>query len=215
MDDQNFKWVPLHEILENPENPRTISDEKLQALVKSIIDFPFMLLSNPPKVNAKMIVLGGNMRRRALVQVLNSSPEELDAMIEAAAGKLKSASRKKLVKLFKEKFAAGEVPVQVTDYFTADAEDELVIKDNLPYGQWDFDMLFDKWEREQLLDFGMELPEMLTATGPADLGDTLDDENIAYKAQYGVIVICPDEQSQEKIFDALREQGYECKIVVT
>lgn len=36
-----------------------------------------------------------------------------------------------------------------------------------------------------------------------------------YKEQYGVIVICKDEAEQEKVYNSLLDQGYECKVVTT
>lgn len=53
---------------ENPDNPRTITDAKFQALVKSVKDFPQMLKVRPiafKKASGGNIVLGGNMRLRA------------------------------------------------------------------------------------------------------------------------------------------------------
>lgn len=34
-----------------------------------------------------------------------------------------------------------------------------------------------------------------------------------YKEQYGVIVLCKDEQEQEAVYNRLAEGGYECKVV--
>ena len=36
-----------------------------------------------------------------------------------------------------------------------------------------------------------------------------------YRRQYGVIVLLPDEATQLAAFEALRAQGYTCKVVVT
>ena len=36
-----------------------------------------------------------------------------------------------------------------------------------------------------------------------------------YKEQYAVIVMCKDESDQERVYNALRDQGYECKVVAT
>jgi hypothetical protein len=36
-----------------------------------------------------------------------------------------------------------------------------------------------------------------------------------YREQYGVIVACESEEHQERVYDDLRSQGYECKVVVT
>lgn len=57
--------VKLSEIKSNPNNPRTIRDEKFLKLVQSIKDFPEMLKVRPIVVNSDMIVLGGNMRLKA------------------------------------------------------------------------------------------------------------------------------------------------------
>lgn len=42
-----------------------------------------------------------------------------------------------------------------------------------------------------------------------------DDEGIAGKNQYGVIVICESEGTQESVFNDLTNMGFNCKIVVT
>ena len=36
-----------------------------------------------------------------------------------------------------------------------------------------------------------------------------------YKEQYGVIVVCADAAEQERIYNALKDHGYNCKVVVT
>ena len=58
--------VKITEIKPNPDNPRIIKDEKFKKLVKSIQDFPEMLEIRPIVVNDEMIVLGGNMRLKAM-----------------------------------------------------------------------------------------------------------------------------------------------------
>ena len=42
----------------------------------------------------------------------------------------------------------------------------------------------------------------------------LTSPNYSYESQYGVIVTCEDEEHQKKVYEALAEQGYECKVVV-
>jgi predicted 3-demethylubiquinone-9 3-methyltransferase (glyoxalase superfamily) len=34
-----------------------------------------------------------------------------------------------------------------------------------------------------------------------------------YREQYGVIVICKDEKSQEALFNNLKNQGHKCRVV--
>ncbi len=50
---------------ENPDNPRTITDPKFQALIKSVKEFPKMLEVRPIAFKTGYVVLGGNMRLRA------------------------------------------------------------------------------------------------------------------------------------------------------
>lgn len=45
--------------------------------------------------------------------------------------------------------------------------------------------------------------------------DPFDDDGIENKNQYGVIVMCPDEGTQESVFRDLTNMGFTCKIVVT
>lgn len=53
----------------NPKNPRFIKDDKFKKLVNSIKDFPKMLELRPIIVNPDGMILGGNMRYRALQQL--------------------------------------------------------------------------------------------------------------------------------------------------
>jgi site-specific DNA-methyltransferase (adenine-specific) len=60
------KRVKITDIKPNPSNPRTIKDEKFKKLVKSIQDFPEMSEIRPIVVNQDMVILGGNMRFKAM-----------------------------------------------------------------------------------------------------------------------------------------------------
>ena len=61
----NWTKVKISEVKSNPNNPRTIKDDKFDKLVASIKEFPKMLEIRPIVVNDDMIVLGGNMRLKA------------------------------------------------------------------------------------------------------------------------------------------------------
>jgi len=58
--------IKLSTILPNPNNPRLIKDDKFKKLVKSISEFPKMMELRPMVVDENNIVLGGNMRLKAL-----------------------------------------------------------------------------------------------------------------------------------------------------
>jgi ParB-like chromosome segregation protein Spo0J len=60
--------VSISEVKPNPSNPRIIKDEKFKKLVQSLKDFPEMASVRPIVVNSDMVVLGGNMRLRAMIE---------------------------------------------------------------------------------------------------------------------------------------------------
>ena len=59
----------IKEIKSNPNNPRIIKDEKFAKLKKSISEFPKMMELRPMVINSENIVLGGNMRLKALKEL--------------------------------------------------------------------------------------------------------------------------------------------------
>lgn len=61
--------IKISEIKTNKKNPRLIKDEKFKKLVKSIQEFPQMLELRPIVVDENNIVLGGNMRLKACLEV--------------------------------------------------------------------------------------------------------------------------------------------------
>ena len=56
----------ISKIIPNPNNPRLIRDEKFKKLVNSLKEFPEMAKVRPIVVNKDMVVLGGNMRLKAM-----------------------------------------------------------------------------------------------------------------------------------------------------
>lgn len=61
--------MKLNQIKSNPNNPRVIKDDKFNKLVKSIKEFPKMMKLRPMVINSNNIVLGGNMRLKALKEL--------------------------------------------------------------------------------------------------------------------------------------------------
>ena len=61
--------MKLSDILPNPENPRVLRDEKFAKLKQSIQDFPKMMSLRPIVIDNMGMILGGNMRYRALQEL--------------------------------------------------------------------------------------------------------------------------------------------------
>lgn len=163
--------VKVNELKENPNNPRFIRDSKFEQLVKSIREFPEMLSVRKLVVNKDYIVLGGNMRLKAIKEA-----------------------------------GVKEVDIEVVDW-SEDKEKEFIIKDNLGYGEWDFEMLANEWEVESLTEWGLDIPNLLDEEKKIkDIASNI--ENL-----YRIEIICKDEEHQEKIYNKLIEEGYECQIL--
>lgn len=120
----NIEKVDIKTLVMNPNNPRTIRDDKFKKLVKSIGDFPEMLDVRPIVVDEDMVVLGGNMRLKACL----------------------SAGLK-------------EVSIIKFSELSEDKKKEFVVKDNVGYGEWDYELLLEDWSKEELIDWGMDIPK--------------------------------------------------------
>jgi len=111
----------------NPNNPRVIKDEKFRKLVKSIKDFPEMLQKRPlvcfTDIDGKYVVLGGNMRLKASIEV-----------------------------------GLKELPIILADDWTQEQRAQFLIKDNVGFGEWDWEQLQSEWDTEQLEDWGLDVP---------------------------------------------------------
>ena len=51
-----------------------------------------------------------------------------------------------------------EVPVILADEWTEEQRREFIIKDNVGFGEWDWDQLANEWDSDQLQDWGLDLP---------------------------------------------------------
>lgn len=51
-----------------------------------------------------------------------------------------------------------EVPVILADDLTEEQQRQFIIKDNVGYGEWDWGDLANRWNSEELEDWGLEIP---------------------------------------------------------
>ena len=75
------RTIKLADLRENPDNPRTITDEQLHKLMRSLVFFPSMLKLRPIIASADNTILGGNMRYRALSRLAAMDGSTLVAFI--------------------------------------------------------------------------------------------------------------------------------------
>ena len=58
-----------------------------------------------------------------------------------------------------EEAGLKEVPIIFADNLTPEQEKEFIIKDNSSFGEWDWDLLANEWNTDQLIDWGLDIPD--------------------------------------------------------
>lgn len=53
-----------------------------------------------------------------------------------------------------------EVPVILADEWTEEQRREFIIKDNVGFGEWDWDQLANEWDAIELADWGLDIPKV-------------------------------------------------------
>tara|TARA_R110001599_G_scaffold20370_2_gene77109 strand:- start:2527 stop:3033 length:507 start_codon:yes stop_codon:yes gene_type:complete len=99
-----------------------------------------------------------------------------------------------------------EVWVLKADNLTDQQQREFIVKDNVGFGEWDWDILSNEWNRQQLSDWGMEVPTFEMPEDVKDLSDTL-------KENFRIEIEIDSEEEQEKLYNELIQQGYICRIL--
>lgn len=115
--------VQIADIQPLDNNPRAIKDAKYNALKKSIKEFPEMLEIRPLVIDEKGIILGGNMRYRACLEL-----------------------------------GFKEIHIVRAENLTEEQKQEFIIKDNVSFGDWDWDSLIDDWDIGRLEDWTVKVP---------------------------------------------------------
>jgi len=113
-------WTETTRLKVNMDNPRTITDDNFEALKQSLREFPKMLALRPIIIDQDGIILGGNMRYQAAVQI-----------------------------------GMEYVPIIDASDLTPEEVDQLIIKDNIPYGEWNATLLDAQWPAEKLMALGI------------------------------------------------------------
>lgn len=158
MDIQNIK---LDKIRVNKDNPRTITRDKFDKLVNSILVFPKMLEIRPIVVDGNMTALGGNQRTEALKRIAKMTSEKIHETLSGITDyqRMTKEEQNSLVQFWKDWMKSKEVPVINADNLTEDEKKQFIIKDNNSFGEWDFAELSEKWDTNILDDWGVDLPD--------------------------------------------------------
>jgi DNA modification methylase len=77
-----------------------------------------------------------------------------------------------------------EVPVIVANW-TEEQERQFIIKDNLGYGEWDWEIIANEWDADQLNDWGLDIPDFVPTV---ELDAVEDDFEIADEIETDIVL---------------------------
>lgn len=171
--------MKLSQIKPNPNNPRLIKDDKFKKLVKSIEEFPEM------------------MEKRPIVCVT-----DVDGQIYPLGGNM----RYKALKELKYK----EIPdswILMADEWTEGQRREFVIKDNVGFGEWNWEGLANEWDAEQLEDWGLDVPNFEQEY------EEIIPSGYEENQKWFLNIEFENEKHCQEWYDKLINEGLICKIV--
>ena len=160
---------PIKEIKPNPDNPRVIRDEKFTKLKNSIQEFPEMLKLRPIVVDEDDVILGGNMRYRALQELGHKEVWTIKA------SELTEAQKR-----------------------------EFIIKDNVGFGEHNWDVLANEWDAAELEAWGLDIPGF-------DSDNELDESDQGSDEFTRLEVECKDPEQLNDLMDELHSRGFNVK----
>lgn len=134
--------MKLSKLKPNPRNPRIIRDDKFKKLVESLRSFPEM------------------MEKRPMVCVT-----DVDGRLFPLGGNMRLRAIQEI--------GMKDIPdtwVMIADDWTEDKRREFTIKDNVGFGEWDWDELANEWDSGQLEEWGLDVPSV-TNVDEKDLFD--------------------------------------------
>lgn len=155
MEKNRIENIDLHDLVENQDNPRSIEPQQMQKLVESILTFPKMLQMRPIVCNENRVILGGNMRFRALLNIEQMEGEAIKNAIEAVAVKLTDGEKQQLCSHWEKWKAEPKVEVVMADSLSDEETDEFIIKDNVYFGSWDEEKLKGVFDVDDMQRWGL------------------------------------------------------------
>ncbi len=163
--------MKLSKLKLNPTNPRIIKDDKFKKLVQSLKDFPEM------------------MDKRPSVCVT-----DIDGKMFPIGGNMRLKALREL--------GMKEIPdewVVLADDWTEEQRKEFTIKDNVGFGEWNWDDLQENWDSEKLVGWGLDVPE------------ETDTERLS-ELKFESIYYDPEEKPNINLSDCIDTEKFDAKI---
>lgn len=150
--------VRLSRLQKNESNPRTITNQKLQKLINSILVLPKMMEIRPIVVNDSFTAIGGNMRLEALIIIQGMSEEQIKERLQQEKDfqKKTEAEQEILVEYWEKWKSSPTVHIINANELSDEEQQQFIVKDNVGYVEWDMAALNNMFDKETLDDWGLE-----------------------------------------------------------
>lgn len=181
--------VKLSRLKVNSENPRTITKDKFEKLINSILVFPRMLEIRPIVVDGDYTALGGNQRTEALKAIAKMEITTIGERLCNVADfeRMDKKQQNDLILYWSDWLERKSVTVIKADTLTEDEKKQFIVKDNAPFGEWDMNMLANEWDADLLTDWGLDLP-----SDWGKIEETCSDEDTPTEgSDKWVSIVCP------------------------
>lgn len=108
-----------------------------------------------------------------------------------------------------------KVPCLIADDLTPEQVKAYRLADNKvgEIADWDFDALKEELDALDLDMTGFGFDDAEKELGGDRAGPATAESSFNYKEQYAVTVMCADEAEQQKIYERLTAEGYDCRVV--
>jgi hypothetical protein len=94
-----------------------------------------------------------------------------------------------------------EIPIVLADDWTQEQRDEFLIKDNVGFGEWDWDQLANEWDAVKLDEWGMNIPNW---SAGIDVNN-MQDEDVDLEEEFDAIGNMDGKQRVVFMFDGPEE----------
>ena len=99
-----------------------------------------------------------------------------------------------------------EVYVIQADDFTEEQKKQFIIKDNVGFGEWDWDILANEWDIDELKQWGLDVPKF-------DIDENTEDFSDKINEGYKIEIELDSEEEQETLYNDLINKGYICRLL--
>jgi ParB-like chromosome segregation protein Spo0J len=102
-----------------------------------------------------------------------------------------------------------EVWILKADELTEQQQREFIVKDNVGFGEWDWDVLANEWNNQQLGDWGLDLlpfEDSVEDILKKDLSEKIE-------SSFRLEVELENEIEQEKLYNELINKGFICRLL--